>query len=484
MSKIKAILNKVSNMSPAAKASFWFIVANISLKGISFITTPIFTRLLDVADYGTTSVFVTWEAVISLFATLSLSGGVYNIAMTKFEDDIDRYTASMMGLSFLSSVTVYSVCIVINIIFPQLFELDNSFLIFMWIQSFTNAATSFWLMQKRFKYKYKPVIAFTASTAIISPIIAIIAVNLFPQDKAYAKVIGSGLFGITVGIVICAYYVIKGKSVYHKKYWAHALKFNIPLLPHYLSSIMLNSSDRLMLNSMVGKIETGLYSVAHSITGTISIVTQAINYSFIPYTLQSIKNQNYKGLSKTLTGCSALVACVCTTVVFFAKEGIMIFATPDYMDAVWFIAPLAMATQSEFISGLVGNIIFYYEKTAQISTVTIICAVFNIVTNYIGLKFLPREVCAYTVGYTTMLSSMLRLILYYYTVKKYEKNLDKIVNVKMFILIYAASIFGIVYATIFYDYLFMRVGFIVVLIVVLFVMRNKIIELFKNMKRE
>ena len=484
MGKIKAVLSKVSKMSPAAKASFWFIVANISLNGIAFITTPIFTRLLDVADYGTTSVFVTWEGVISIFATLSLSGGVYNIAMTKFEGDIDRYTSSMMGLTFLSSVLVYAICIGINIFFPQLFELDNSFLIYMWIQSFTNAATSFWLMRKRFNYKYKPVIAYSAATALISPLIAIIAINLFPQNKAYAKVLGAGIFGITVGIVVCVYYIVKGKSVYHKKYWEHALKFNLPLIPHYLSSNILSSSDKLMLNAMVGKVEAGLYSVAHSITGTINIVTQAINYSFIPYTLQSIKKKNFKGLSKTLTGCSALIACVCTMVVFFAKEAILIFATPDYIDAVWFIAPLAMATQTSFIAGLVGNIIFFYEKTAQISTNTLICAAFNLITNFLGLKFLPIELRPYTVGYTTMFSSILRLILYYYAVKKYEKNLNQIINVKMFLLIYAASILGVVYAMIFYDYLFMRIGFIAALIIVLVVMRNKIIELFKNMKRE
>ena len=73
MDKIKSYLSKVNNMSPAAKASFWFIVSNIVLKGISFITTPIFTRLLDVADYGVSNLFITWEGIISIFATLSLS---------------------------------------------------------------------------------------------------------------------------------------------------------------------------------------------------------------------------------------------------------------------------------------------------------------------------------------------------------------------------------------------------------------------------
>ena len=91
--------HKLNSASPAAKASFWFVASNIILRGISFITTPIFTRLLDPSDYGITSVFTSWESVIGVFATLSLSGGVYNVAMLKYKDDVDGYTSCMIGHS-------------------------------------------------------------------------------------------------------------------------------------------------------------------------------------------------------------------------------------------------------------------------------------------------------------------------------------------------------------------------------------------------
>ena len=154
MSKIKTFLTKLNNMSPAAKASFWFVVSNVVLKGISFITTPIFTRLLDVADYGISSVFITWEGVISIFATLSLAGGVYNVAITKYEKDVETVTSSMIGLTAVASILVYVFCILINAVFPQLFGLSVSYLVFMWVQTFTNAATTFWLMRKRYTFRY------------------------------------------------------------------------------------------------------------------------------------------------------------------------------------------------------------------------------------------------------------------------------------------------------------------------------------------
>ena len=122
--------------------------------------------------------------------------------MTKFEDDVDKVTSSLIGLTALSSILVYSVCIGVNLLFPNLFELNTGYLIFMWIQTFFNATTAFWLMRKRFTFDYKKVIAYTFTNAILSPVVAIIAVSLVEENKAYAKVIGSGLWPIIIGFIL------------------------------------------------------------------------------------------------------------------------------------------------------------------------------------------------------------------------------------------------------------------------------------------
>ncbi|MBQ8766177.1 MAG: oligosaccharide flippase family protein [Clostridia bacterium] len=480
MNKVKGFLIKLNNMSPAAKASFWFVVSNVVLRGISFITTPIFTRLLDVSDYGISSVFVTWERVISIFATLSLTGGVYNVAMTKYEKDIDKVTSSMIGLSFTSSVIVYTCCILINFAFPQLFELNTSYLIFMWIQTFTNSVTSFWLMRKRFTYDYKKVIAYTFSNAILSPVVAIIAVKLATENKAYAKVIGSGLWGIIVGLAVLVLLVYKGKKLYDKEYWKYALKFNIPLLPHYLSQVILNSSDKLMLDFFVNATATGLYSIAHSITGVVSIITQSINSSLIPYTLQAIKQGTVKKLYNVVLGCSMLVAVVCEMIILFAREGILIFATEEYLDAVNFVAPLSFSVQVSFVTGLVGNIVFYYEKTKQMSAATMICAAANILLNYIGIKFFGM----YSVGYATLITSFIHFFAYYYLAKKYEKNLDEIINLKVLLLIFAGFAILMIYGLIFQNNLIMKILLLAVIMILVIVFRNKIFNLFTTMKKK
>lgn len=480
MNRVKDFFKKLNNASPAAKAAFWFVVSNIALKGMSFITTPIFTRILDVSDYGITSVFVTWEGIISIFASLSLAGGVYNVVMTKFDDDIDNYTSSMIGLTLVFSVSTYSICILINVIYPDLFQLNNEFLLYMWIQTFTNAVITFWLMRNRFLYRYKSVIAYSFLNALLSPILAILAVYLFPQNKAYAKVIGAGLVGIFVGLILFLLYLKKSRKLYNKQYWKYALKFNLPLIPHLLAGSILNSSDKLMINNMVGAAAAGIYSVAHSITGFIGIVTQSINYSLIPYTLQSLKAKNIKGLSDIIIGCSILVSTVCILLMLFAKEGILIFATSDYLDAIYFLLPLLFATQIDFIAGIIGNTIYYFEKTQYLSISTIICSVINIVANYFGIKMFGY----FAAGYTTLICSVLRLILYYLFACKCDKIVYSIVNLKFLFLIFIITVCFLIYARIFYNILWVRLLLVGLIIVLLLVFRRKLIDIFKKMSNK
>ncbi len=468
-------------MSPAAKAAFWFVVSNVVMKGISFITTPIFTNLLTQEDYGATSVFVSWESVIGVLATLSLAGGVYNVAMTKYEDDIDKYTSTMLGLSLFSSSFVYAVCIGFNLLFPQVFNLSNAYLIFMWIQTFANACASFWLMQKRFNYEYKPVIAYTFVNALIGPIVAIIAVSVVDENKGIVKVVASGLVAIFIGLAICIKFVYKGKKLYDKEYWKYALKFNIPLLPHYLSTELLTRASSLMLNSLISQAQSGIFSIANSITGVVNLVTQAINTTLIPYTLKAIKNKEYEGLKRIITGCTMMTSAVCVGIMLFAREGIYIVtldSAEKYLPAIMFVVPLSFSVVINFLSGIIGNIVFYYEKTGFMSVATIVSASVNLLLNYT----LITTIGPIGAGYATMLSSIVKFVMYYMGVRKYEKNVNKIIDLKSLMVIFAAYILFMIYASIFTDNLIMRIVLVVVIGIAVIILRKKIISIFDLIK--
>ena len=89
------ILATYKKLAIPIKASFWFLICGIAEKGVSVVTTPIFTRLFTTKQYGYYNIYQSWLAIFAVFATLRLSLGVYTRGLVKFEDDKDRFSSSM-----------------------------------------------------------------------------------------------------------------------------------------------------------------------------------------------------------------------------------------------------------------------------------------------------------------------------------------------------------------------------------------------------
>ena len=90
---------KIKNMPPAAKASIAFFLSSLVTKGISYIVTPIYTRLLTEAQYGQVSVFMTWLEIFGIIAMFCLSYGVFNNGMVDHPEKRSEFSFSMLILS-------------------------------------------------------------------------------------------------------------------------------------------------------------------------------------------------------------------------------------------------------------------------------------------------------------------------------------------------------------------------------------------------
>ena len=92
------LLNKYKEMPAAVRTSVWFTVCQFLQRGISFITVPIFTRLLTTEEYGICNIYYAWFDVFILFTSLKLPYEGLNNGLIRYEDDKDGYTSSIMGL--------------------------------------------------------------------------------------------------------------------------------------------------------------------------------------------------------------------------------------------------------------------------------------------------------------------------------------------------------------------------------------------------
>ncbi|MBQ1386719.1 MAG: oligosaccharide flippase family protein, partial [Erysipelotrichales bacterium] len=96
----------------AAVSGIFFVIAQVLVRGVSFLTTPLYTRLVSTAQYGVIHVYESWLVILVPIMSLCLSRSVFR-AKFDFEDRYDEYVSSVLSLSFLSSLGMFLIVSVV-----------------------------------------------------------------------------------------------------------------------------------------------------------------------------------------------------------------------------------------------------------------------------------------------------------------------------------------------------------------------------------
>lgn len=479
--KISSIVRKYTSISAPAKASIWFAICTILQKGISLITTPIFTRIMSTSEYGMYSVYQSWYMIISTIATLHLAAGVYNNGLLKYENDRKRFTSSMLGLSGCATFIFFVFYIVGMEYWNKLLGLSTPIMLAMFVELFFVPAYSFWAAEQRFIYKYRALILVTLFISIASPVIGIVAV-LNSIHKAEARIFSYIFIQVIVGFFLYTVTLLRGKKLYISEYWKYALYFNLPLIPHYLSRNVLNQADRIMIQNMVGSSEAGIYSIAYTISMMMSIVTTAINASYTPYTYQSIKKNNLESLRKNTSVLLVVSCAICFCVIAFGPEIIKFIASPEYYEARWIVPTVASASFFIFATGFFGNVLFYYEKTKFIMVASVVAAVLNVGLNYLAIPIFGYIAAAYT----TLMCQIVMLIAYYifYRVQIRKANIDRIYNDRLLLVTSLVLILFSIGITVVYDIIIIRYSVIIIIMVLAIWKKKTLVNFWKEIKEK
>lgn len=388
------LLLKYNNLPNAVKASVWFTFCSILQKGISFLTIPIFTRMLSVEEYGIILLFSAWQNILSIFATLNLSYQIFNNGMVKFPDDRDGYTTAMLGLSNLATIVLFIIYLIFHAPLEAILNLPGEAIIMMFAGFLFSAAASLWTVQQRYVFEYRSLCTVTLAGTAGAALMGVICVYLV--RSGLSKIFADTIVAVVIGIGIYYYLLKKNRRLINFKYWKYALKLDLPLIPHYLSMIVLGSSDRIMINAFYGKAFTALYSVPYNASMVMQIVITSINASFIPWTYQKCREQDFRQLRRISS--VLLVAVMLITLVpsLFAPELVWILGSNRYSDSMWVVPPVSCSVFFMFLYSLFSNIELYYEKSKNIMTASVGAAVGNVLLNFIFIPAFGYLAAAYT----------------------------------------------------------------------------------------
>lgn len=406
------LIGKYRNLSVAVKASLWFVFCSIIQKGIAFFVVPIYTRMLSTAEYGTYSVFLSWTSIFYVFATLNMSAGVFNNGMIKYENKRSAFTSSIQGLSSVVCLLTTAILLLFDTFWTDLLDLSPSIIILMMIQIFFQAPCNYWMAKNRFEYRYRSIVIVALLSAIAIPVFSILLMSIM-EDRTLGIILGTVLVYSIIGSVIFVLNCKHGKLFFDKEIWDYCLKFNIPLIPHYLSYIILGQADRVMINSICGASDAGIYALAYQISLVINLVTSAIDGSFNPWTYQKLKDGDLRSIRKVSNYLIGIFSIGVVGLILIAPEVLAFAAPSEYSVAKWIVPPVVCGCFYLFIAGTFMRVEFYHEKNTIIMIASICAAIFNIGLNAF---FIPKFGCI-AAAYTTLGSYILFSIFHFYAMK-------------------------------------------------------------------
>lgn len=446
--------------SSAAKASLWFTVCNIFQKAVQFLVVPIYTRTMSVEQYGQYSVYLSWHEIISIFATLNMWNYLINNVMAKYPKTKEKVLSAIQGLSTTITIAFFIIYMLVKMPWQRATGLSPMIMAILFVELLVYPSYGYYIGQKRYEYEYKPIVVLTVAQTILVPIISVPLI-LFAAEKGIAAIVGRSLTLAIIYLIPAFLIWKKGKVFFHKEYWKYALNYNLPLIPHFLSMVVLQQSDRIMIEQICGEEQAGIYALAYQAASVVQVVNSAVVVSYIPYTYQKIQIKEFKDIAKYGYMLLGLLIGLNLALIMVAPEAIMILGTEEYQRAIYIIPPVAISSVFIFMFNMFANFEYYFEETRFVPLASAGAGICNIVLNAI---FIPQY-GMYAAGYTTLFCYILFSFGHYGFMKLICRKHLSGVNVfhgKILIVIGGVAVVSGLMITLVYDYWWIRYGLLLI----------------------
>jgi len=429
-------------------------LSSLLLQGISFFTAPIISRMLDTSNYGIVAIYITWITVISTAFGLQTQSTIA-VSRKDFQGvEQDRYQSSILTLSACSYILL-SLCIVLfSNSFSHLLGLQQTIVLVMIVHGFGSMCISFINIKLTYEFKARWNFYLTLCLSVLSLSLSIILIQLFnPEDNYWGRIIGLALPYTILGLCGFCIILFRGKTFFNFRFWKYCLPLCVPIVFHQLSTIVLNQSDRIMIQKMMTDSDVGVYSLACSFAGVLSSIWVALNNSWVPFYYDYMNKgecdevrahaKNYLELF-TVLACGFVILC---------EDVYHVFASTQYWEGTNLVYVFAISFYFTFLYSFPVNYEFYNKQTKLIAIGTTGAAIINIIFNYYFIISFGVVGAAFA---TAMAHALLFIFHQISATTIYKKTSVYILDTKLFIPYLLGFILVLFLAYCLKDFMFLR----------------------------
>jgi O-antigen/teichoic acid export membrane protein len=392
-------------------------LGDLLLRAATFITLPIYTRLLSTTDYGMWSYTLT---AVGLFSGFLALGGDSAYARYFFEVKTlpEKQAITTTWLSFLAG---WSLFIILGLL-PWLpnfavwsFGSEESVLLFTLALLTTpvNLLNQLCGQVLRNEFQAKKFTTLNMVTTLITIGFSLIGVVVL--DFGVAGILGGALVAALCMLPIRLWTVRRMLRLTFSFYWLRQLlSYGVPLVPVSVAYWIFVVSDRLVIGKLSTIEELGLYAVANNLTSTLTYANSALGQALSPHSIRVYEEQRESApqfYGRVMTYILLGFGLLCVTISTFAHEALLLLSTPPFYPAAVVVGPLALAIVALASTQVTAASISITKKTYYLSLYSWLAALLNLGLN---LLFVPRWGMM-AAGWTTAIAYIFLTVGYMYT---------------------------------------------------------------------
>lgn len=446
----------IKNVNLPARSSLFFTLTNLLCKGAAFLFTPIFTRLLTPADYGEYSLFSTLLSLSTVAVTMEISGG---IIMRLFQKEREKHFLSIFSAWLISAITATPVTLILWFIrkaggFGMTFDLAY---LFLFIALTSISFINLYVARCKFLYKWIPPLITSLLQSVAAPIIsiALLRINYLSGINHVTLKIGAVTTVLAVSAIFISFVTLT--NVVHEskaenmnlrsaiafilKAERFLLKLALPLLPYYLSIMVISQADKLLISYFAGKEELAKYSVAYSAGIALTAITGGVMGALSPWLMRKARAGEYKRIRSTL---DIIISASIPLIIIFlsiSPEFFSFLAPKEYQTAlpVLFISatipiPLALAQCS-------SSIAIAKEKVGGVLFSGVFPAILTVALDFLIIKDAPLYAPAIITASGFLILSTIGIVNIRKITGNYIINANKTLQNLLFLLILATAVY-------------------------------------------
>ena len=391
------------------KSGIWYTVSSFLSRGILFLATPLFTRLLTQEEFGSFGNFSSWLSLAVIVVTLNVEASLIS-ARYEFEETLDEYLFSALTLSTVSAITWTVLFTVFRDPICRFLQLPPFYVYAILAYALFFPAIQLFQIKERFFFRYKAAAALSLVTSVGSCLLSVILVIVL-SDKLGGRVLGQVLPVTLTGAVLYGITAVRGRRI-RLRFWRYTARVCLPYVPHLLSMTVLHSTDRIMITKLCGDRDTALYSVAYSVAMIVTLFTTALNSAFSPWLGEKLKAKAYTDIRRVSDTYVTAFSIFAAGLMLIAPELLWLMGGDAYVAARPALLPVFLGCVCQFMYTLFVNVEQFCKKTGGMALASLSAAVLNYLLNAWLIPRVGYLAAAYTtlVGYLWLLAVHMWLV--------------------------------------------------------------------------